>query len=76
MHHASIIVGAPKGINKTIVVLEKIVFETCKNVIRKKQVQWNRDLTRGQGTAKIFFAITRFRYVEVLFHLLILLIVG
>ena len=54
MHQASIIVGTPKGINKTIVVLEKIVFETCKNVIKKKQEQWNLDITKGQGNAKVF----------------------
>ena len=70
MHHASIIVGTPKGINKTIVVLEKIVFSTCKNVIRKKQVQWNLDITKGHAReCEKFLAMTRFRYTEVLFHI-------
>ena len=31
-------------------------------------LQWNPDITRGQGTGK--FAITKFRYIEVLFHTL------
>ena len=70
MHHAFIIVGTPKGINKTIVVLEKIVFSTCKNVIRKKQVQWNLDITKGHAReCEKFLAMTRFRYTEVLFHI-------
>ena len=32
-------------------------------------VQWNLDVTKGQGTGKNMFAITRFRYIEVLFHI-------
>ena len=35
-----------------------------------KELQWNLDLTKGQGTGKLFlFAILwRFRYIKVFFH--------
>ena len=33
------------------------------------QLQWNLDITKGQGTENILFIITRFRYIEVLFHI-------
>ena len=76
MHHASIIVGTPKGINKTIVVLEKIVFSTCKNVIRKKQVQWNLDITKGQGNAKILFCYNEVSLYRSSFSYILLLLGG
>ena len=76
MHHASIIVGTPKGINKTIVVLEKIVFSTCKNVIRKKQVQWNLDITKGQGNAKILFCYKEVSLYRSSFSYILLLLGG
>ena len=76
MHHASIIVGTPKGINKTIVVLEKIVFSTCKNVIRKKQVQWSLDITKGQGNAKILFCYNEVSLYRSSFSYILLLLGG
>ena len=68
MHHASIIVGTRKGINKTIVVLEKIVFETCKNVIKKKKSAVEPRYDEESRECQSVFAITRFRYIEILFH--------
>ena len=35
----------------------------------QKLLQWNLDITKSQGTDNILFAITRFRYIEVLFHI-------
>ena len=39
------------------------------HVTLETKIPWNPDITKGQGTGKNLFAITRFRYIEVRFHI-------
>ena len=46
-----------------------MLFVSTDPIFFKITIQWNVDITKCKGTGKTLFAITRFRYIEVLFHI-------